>query len=83
MDEMTDDDDGWEPANLSLVFTMEEEDPPDGEEPIRYKLYRFVPDARTPMACLVEEEGDETSFMVVPVELLQAAVAALANPEFD
>lgn len=75
-------DDGSE-VRLSLLFTMEEESPPDGEAPIVYEAYRVLPVGETPMACIVENEGDETALMVLPVELLRAFVDALNDPQFD
>jgi len=68
--------------HLSLVFTMVEDEPPDGEVPIRYEVYRVLPVGETPMVCLVENDGDESSLMIVPVELLQAVTAALDDPTF-
>lgn len=82
MDPMLEGEDGSE-VRLALLFTMEEESPPEGEEPIVYEAYRVLPAGKTPMACIVENEGDETALMVLPVELLRAFVDALNDPQFD
>jgi hypothetical protein len=81
MDPMLEADDGSE-VTLSLLFKMEEESPPEGEDPIIYEAYRVLPAGTTPMACLVEVEGDDTALMVLPVELLRAFVDALDDPSF-
>lgn len=69
--------------DMRFVIGMEEEEPPDGAPPVSFEAYELVSGSPTRFAVFVENDGDESSVMVLPVELLEAFLNALTDEQFD